>query len=155
MRLFQFAVHALHPFRAAAADIENEHVLAAPVGIGRHATKKSSPPPPCRREAAPESRGLPARRFRNSRRLRLSRTALVATRAKFLDPQLAALARISRRASSVRAIASGFSLARIDQILGQPGADAFLVQDANARPAGLGHHALDRIAAQDQKRRNA
>ena len=147
--LFHFAVTALDPFSAAAADIEDEEVLAAPVRIGGQRRRKWFPPPQCRREAARESRGL-----RLSRPEKFAAVAAVAHRARRHGAEMFnAELRPPWRGSAARHRACARS----------PRAAARRCR-SNARPAGcrcfpragcgrrarmrLRHDALDRIAAE-------
>ncbi len=120
---------ALDPFGAAAADVEDEEILSAPVGIGLHAEEdrlgllRAGEEPDRKPEHAPR---LPEE---------FAAVAAVADRAgghgpEPLRPELFRLGPEEPQGVERPRHRLGPQLAGVDQVLGQPRADAFLAQDA-------------------------
>ncbi len=145
--LFEFAVAALHPFCAAAADIEDEAVAVAPMRVGHHAGENRLGLLRAgeKLDRKPEHGLGGAEKF--------AAVAAVAHRAgghgakafdtEFIGLGAETLQRLERARDRL-----GPQFGGVDQVLGQPRADAFLMQDTDAVRAHLGHDALDRIAAE-------
>jgi len=145
--LFHFAVTALDPFRAAAANVVNEDVLAAPMGVGRHSGKNRF----SLLDAGKKTHRKAEHRARGAEKL--ATVAAVAHGAgghgaETLDAQFGRLGTEMAQGVERARDGLGTQFAGVDQVLGQAGADAFLMQNVDALGARLRHDALDGITAE-------
>ncbi len=145
--LVHLAATALHPFGTAAPDIEDEGILAAPVGIGRDAREYRFRLLVAGEQAHGEA----------EHRLGLlekgAAVAAIPHRAggHGIEPLHAEFGRLGAKiAQGDQGPLDGFraKFARIDEMLRQPGADALLPQNAHATRPHFRDDELDRVAAQ-------